>query len=183
MRDSALRAGLRSVQGRELRGGDGPVGGPTSSGWEPAWAERAGLIAVYGPSSGTGPRSVGGAYFCPPTELWDGITLCGRGLPLSSHRAPGPDRALGAGLTCVQPPSSWTEPRSVGGPYRCLPTELWGGTTLCGRGLPLFPPPSSGTGPRSAGGASLGGGTAALRRPFDRPSHPGTSGSRACRWC
>ena len=38
---------LLKTMGRELRGGDGPVGGPTSSGWEPAWAERAGLIAVY----------------------------------------------------------------------------------------------------------------------------------------
>ena len=161
----------------------------------------------------------GGAYSRLLTELWDGTALCGRGLPLSTHRALGWDYALWAGLTRVHPTSSWIGLRSVGGAYPCPATQLLGRTAPWGRGLPLSShrapkrdhalwagltpvyPPSSGAGPRSVGGAYLcsppqalgreprsvggaspGGGTAALRMPFDRPSHPGTSGSRACRW-
>lgn len=61
------------------------MGGPTSSGWEPAWAERAGLIfdtdRAVGPDRALRPRSVGGAYLRLPTPralgrkhaLWAGL--------------------------------------------------------------------------------------------------------------
>lgn len=79
----------------------------------------------------------GGAYSRLRTELWDGTALCGRGLLLSTHRALGWDYALWAGLTLVQPPSSWAGRRPRGGAYLCPAPELLDGTTLCGRAVPL----------------------------------------------
>lgn len=178
-----------------VRGGSsarlGPVGGPTFGGWDQRVAE---------------PRPVGGAYIRLQIELWDGTTLCGRGLSCLPTELWdrtwlwGRDFVLWAGLRGA-PGRKLRGASALRAVLRRVGGNLpVGGTTITGRGLSPFTdqdpgldralwagltpvyPPSSGTGPRSVGGASPGGGTAARGRPYDRPSHPGTSGCRVCIW-
>lgn len=83
----ALREGLRCLQGRELRGEQPLLGGPTSSGGNQRGREGRGLYSIQTDlwdgtaldralwagltclptGSGAGPRSVGGAYLPLPT--------------------------------------------------------------------------------------------------------------------